>query len=117
VRPFLSFLLRTETPYRWDDDGRMDKETYPFPLRNEQLDFRHHEVNITYTTFCRLIRNDPTLELETIDGSSFDKNSWVNLEKNGEDKVKCSEGVTLAGHSFGGCTVVSISGVPFNVHY
>lgn len=79
---------------------------HTLPLRGQQLIFRHHEVYIAYSTFCRLIRNDPNLELETIDGLSYDKQSWTSLEEPTGERVKYNESVVLTGHSFGGCTVV-----------
>ena len=39
--------------------------------------------------------------LRTMDGSPFDWASWTG------DWVRCDEGVSLVGHSFGGATVVS----------
>ena len=77
---------------------------HPLSLRAQQLLFRHYEVYIAYSTFCRFIRNDPNLELETIDGLSFDRQSWIALD---EPPVKFNESVVLTGHSFGGCTVVT----------
>lgn len=44
------------------------------------------------------------LEMEAIDGAEIDKQSWSPML--GEDRVCCTDNVTLAGHSFGGCTVV-----------
>jgi pimeloyl-ACP methyl ester carboxylesterase len=75
------------------------------PLRTQQLEFRRHEVYTTYSTFCRFLRDDPTLKLDTIGGSGFDKKSWV---VSGDDvlKIRIDEKVTLVGHSFGGATLV-----------
>jgi len=54
-----------------------------------------------------MIENDRTLELETIDEYEIDKQSWSHLDTNsGKAPVCCTEDLTLAGHSFGGCTVV-----------
>ena len=75
------------------------------PLRSQQLEFRRREVYTAYSTFCRFLRDDSILKFDTIDGSEFDKQSWVALN---DDvlKVRVNEEVTLAGHSFGGATVV-----------
>lgn len=77
-----------------------------FPLRAEQLAFRHHEVYTAYATFHRFIHSDPQVLLETIDGGQFDRESW---HPGGEPVVECDKDIVLAGHSFGGCTVVSVS--------
>lgn len=79
---------------------------HPLPLRGEQLNFRHHEVHIAYSTFCRFICNDPDLELETIDGLLYDKQSWTTLDEPVGERVKYSESIVFTGHSFGGCTMV-----------
>ena len=75
------------------------------PLRTQQLEFRRREVYTTYSTFCRFLRDDPTLKLDTIDGSGFDKKSWL-VSKDDVLKVRIDEKVTLVGHSFGGATLV-----------
>ncbi|CAA7260046.1 unnamed protein product [Cyclocybe aegerita] len=100
------FYLR-ETDIHWDDSDKID--THPIPLRGQQLVFRHHEVHIAYSTFCRFLRNDPTLDLETIDGSPFDKSSWLSSDQSSDAaKVRYQDGIVFTGHSFGGCTVLSL---------
>ena len=90
------------------EDGKDLRDIYPLPLRAQQLEFRHHEVHSAYSTFRRLLRDDPTLEIDTIDGSVYNKQSWTTLGENGETKVRTDEDVALTGHSFGGCTTASI---------
>lgn len=77
----------------------------PMPWRAQQLKFRQHEVYTTFSTFSRFLRNEPTLELETIDDAPYHKESWMPSQ--GLSKVRCDDDVILAGHSFGGCTIVS----------
>lgn len=91
--------------FSWDDTDEVD--IHPLPLRGQQLAFRHHEVYITYSIFRRFINADAAVHLETIDGISYNLESWITLDVTGGIRVSCDEGVTLAGHSFGGCTVVS----------
>ncbi|KAF8812247.1 hypothetical protein BYT27DRAFT_7132610 [Phlegmacium glaucopus] len=99
------FYLK-ENDIHWGEDDSM--RGHPLPLRSEQLVFRHHEVHIAYSTFCRFIRNDPNLELETIDGLTYDKQSWTTPDESVGERVKYNEDVVLTGHSFGGCTVLSL---------
>lgn len=87
-----------------DDSSSIDK--HPMPLRGQQLAFRHEEVYITYSTFIRFIQGDPTLQFDTIDSSSYDRQSWT-ASNEGLPLVKYDSDVSLTGHSFGGCTVVS----------
>lgn len=92
--------------YSWDDSDSMN--IHPIPLRGQQLAFRHHEVYIAYATFCRFMQSDPTLEFETIDSTSFDKGSWTKMNESGKPIIKYDDKITLAGHSFGGCTLVHL---------
>ncbi|KAF8969447.1 platelet-activating factor acetylhydrolase, isoform II-domain-containing protein [Flammula alnicola] len=92
--------------FSWDDNDTMN--THPLPLRAQQLAFRHHEVYIAYSAFCRFVRGDSTLQFDTIDGTAYDKASWTTLNESGQGKVKFNDRVILAGHSFGGCTVLSL---------
>ncbi|TFK22339.1 hypothetical protein FA15DRAFT_622679 [Coprinopsis marcescibilis] len=102
-----TLLYLRESDIHWDDDSDSIK-TAPFPLRVEQLAFRHHEVYITYNTFHKFIHNTPGTHLETIDGTHFDRKSWGLDEATEKPFVNCDENIVLAGHSFGGCTVLSI---------
>lgn len=109
-------------PRSWNREGKSEPRTLFYlkendidwgqndglSLRGQQLIFRHHEVHIAYSTFCRFIRNDPNLELETIDGVSYDKQSWTALDEPAGERVKYNESVVLTGHSFGGCTILSL---------
>lgn len=101
---FLYHVL-TDTLFRWEN--KIADQSLPFPLRAEQLVFRHHEVHLTYSAFCRLVRNDPELELELIDGTPIDREGWAICDQvSGNPPVRWDRDVFLAGHSFGGCTVV-----------
>ncbi|RXW25242.1 hypothetical protein EST38_g592 [Candolleomyces aberdarensis] len=95
-----------ESDIHWDDSDSIQSQ--PFPLRAEQLAFRHHEVYITYNSFHKLLHKDPEVKIETIDGKPFDKQSWGLDGSTGEPLVNCDTNVVLGGHSFGGCTVLSI---------
>jgi platelet-activating factor acetylhydrolase len=90
--------------YSWEDNKLHDSLERPLPLRADQLAFRHQEIHIAYQAFCRFIQNDCTLELEGIDEVELNKQSWSR--HSGKGPVCCTENVTLAGHSFGGCTMV-----------
>ncbi|KAF8897699.1 platelet-activating factor acetylhydrolase [Infundibulicybe gibba] len=81
---------------------------YPLLLRTDQLTFRRHEIYIAFDSFSRLVRGDPTLELDTIDDSPFDRARWFPLDHHSRvPPVKLTD-VSLTGHSFGGCTVLSM---------
>ncbi|KAF8914180.1 platelet-activating factor acetylhydrolase, isoform II-domain-containing protein [Gymnopilus junonius] len=104
-----------ETDILWDDNEA--PESHPIPLRGEQLAFRHHEIHIAYSTICRLLQNDSTLELDVIDQASFDKKSWIAKDESGQAIIRYDDRVILTGHSFGGCTVLSLlSTAPLNGH-
>lgn len=95
--------------YSWDDSDSI--QTTPYPLRVEQLVFRHHEVYITYNTFRKLTQRDPDVQIHTITDEPFDRESWGLDPATGESLVNCDSNVVLGGHSFGGCTVVGLSTV------
>ncbi|KAF9464383.1 platelet-activating factor acetylhydrolase [Collybia nuda] len=79
-----------------------------FPLRTEQLEYRRQEIHVAYQIFSRFIDGDLSVELETIEDSNIGRGSWSTLGPSGKRTVRHDENVTLAGHSFGGCTVLSI---------
>jgi platelet-activating factor acetylhydrolase len=62
-----------------------------------------------YETFQKFLRGDTSVEMETIDGAPFDKESWTSLTPEGESIIKHHEDVAFTGHSFGGATGVSLS--------
>ncbi|KAG7449029.1 uncharacterized protein BT62DRAFT_887202 [Guyanagaster necrorhizus] len=96
--------------YMQENDVKWEREppsNLLYPLRTDQLAFRQHEVYLTHSIFSSLVRNDENLLLETIDGSAIDWDSWSARDDEAET-VQCSENVTLAGHSFGGCTMFYI---------
>lgn len=101
TRPILYY---SEDDIKWNNKSD-DSLPTPFPLRADQLALRHQEIYLAYQAFCRFMQNDPTLELETIDEVDLDKKGW--LQNSGKGSV-CTENVVLVGHSFGGCTVLSI---------
>lgn len=92
---------------RLDGNDPEDATVYPIPLRGQQLGFRRQEVHTAYSAFCRFLHDDPALEIDTLDGSAYPKDSWTTAGDS-KTKVRVDEKVTLAGHSFGGCTVVCI---------
>ncbi|KAF9481807.1 hypothetical protein BDN70DRAFT_875743 [Pholiota conissans] len=101
-----TLLYLRESDIHWDDNDAID--IHPLPLRGQQLAFRHHEVYITYSAFRRFVHADPAAHLETIDGTSYNVESWITPDASGTTRVRCDDRVTLAGHSFGGCTVLSL---------
>ncbi|KAG5221574.1 platelet-activating factor acetylhydrolase, II-domain-containing [Salix suchowensis] len=63
----------------------------------------HTEMYIAYKAFAELANSgNDGHSLENVDGSAVKWESWC------PGYVNCSSDVTLAGHSFGGCTVLSI---------
>jgi len=105
INQYLSFSL--------DGNDPEDAIIYPIPLRGQQLGFRCQEVYTAYSTFCRFLRDDPTLEIDTLDSSPYAVHSWTT-SGDSKTKVRVDEKITLAGHSFGGCTVVCIFLVLWN---
>jgi len=90
-------------------EGNAKPSDYPMPLRGEQLLFRRHEIYLTYSAISRLLGNDTTLELETLDGTVVNRSLWTEVDKStGRGPVKFDKDVILTGHSFGGCTVLSM---------
>ncbi|KAJ6490411.1 platelet-activating factor acetylhydrolase, isoform II-domain-containing protein [Mycena vitilis] len=83
------------------------------PLRADQLVFRQHEVYRTYAAFCALVRDG--VALDTVGGERVDLKSWS--PEAGLALVKCDD-VSLVGHSFGGCTMLSMlsSAPPSNAY-
>ncbi|KAJ7044522.1 platelet-activating factor acetylhydrolase, isoform II-domain-containing protein [Mycena alexandri] len=75
------------------------------PLRADQLVFRQHEVYRTYAAFCALVRE--SVLLEALDGAEEGLRSWLPAATDGRALVNCDD-VALVGHSFGGCTVLSV---------
>ncbi|RDB22670.1 Platelet-activating factor acetylhydrolase 2 [Hypsizygus marmoreus] len=91
-----------------DTDHHLTNPT-PLPLRTDQLAFRRQEIHIAYQTFCRFLQHDPSLEFEAVDECEIDKKTWTEIDSvSGQGPVCYDENVSLAGHSFGGCTVLSV---------
>ncbi|KAF9006574.1 platelet-activating factor acetylhydrolase, isoform II-domain-containing protein [Cyathus striatus] len=90
----------------WDDSG-MQQDHKPLPLRAEQIIFRHHEVYLIYAAFSRFLRKESLVGLTRSDGSPVDR-SWLDVMNTGESIVRFQSNVTFAGHSFGGCTILSM---------
>ncbi|KAK0191153.1 platelet-activating factor acetylhydrolase, isoform II-domain-containing protein [Armillaria mellea] len=112
----------TRTPrvirYMQEKDVRWEQKppsNFLYPLRTEQLTFRKHEVYLAYSAFSSLVRKDENLLLETIDGSTINWDSWSTNDDE-VDTVQCIENITLAGHSFGGGTMVGGFQVFFRVY-
>ncbi|KAJ7904684.1 platelet-activating factor acetylhydrolase, isoform II-domain-containing protein [Mycena olivaceomarginata] len=103
--------LRTVLYFREDDvvfppeaEGRAPRV---LPLRVDQLVFRQHEVYRIYAAFCALVRD--AVALEAIDDAHVDLKSWA--PGSGSALVNC-DNVAIVGHSFGGCTALSLLSSP-----
>ncbi|KAG5648914.1 hypothetical protein DXG03_000263 [Asterophora parasitica] len=91
------------------DNTKDQDNATPLPLRTDQLEFRREEIYTAYQTFSQFLQNDPSSELGTIDNSQIDSTSWSYVDPtSGKGPVCFEANVSLAGHSFGGCTVLSI---------
>jgi hypothetical protein len=97
------------TKLSWEDDGQRERASSPYPLRVEQLAFRQHEVYIAFHAFRDFIHNETGSQLKPIDGSKLDRESWGLDDPSTEPLVGLDQDVALTGHSFGGCTVVSLA--------
>ncbi|KAJ6628803.1 platelet-activating factor acetylhydrolase, isoform II-domain-containing protein [Mycena sp. CBHHK59/15] len=82
----------------WAENNSSDPSA--FPIRVDQLVFRQHELYLIYSAFCQLVQNGT--KLAGINGEDIDLTSWSS------NSPVCCEDVTLAGHSFGGCTMLSV---------
>ncbi|KAH6915134.1 platelet-activating factor acetylhydrolase, isoform II-domain-containing protein [Coprinopsis sp. MPI-PUGE-AT-0042] len=100
------YYLREEDIY-WEDEHHKDASS-PYPLRVEQLAFRQHEVYTAFNAFRDFIRNEPDSQLRVVDSSNLDRESWGLDAQYTQPLVGFDQDVVLAGHSFGGCTVLSI---------
>ena len=88
--------------HSWDNSGGVNGSSDPaFAFRGEQLEFRQHEICLAYSAFRRLVLTGERGDLRSVDESPLDWESWTG------DWVRCDEGVSLVGHSFGGATLVS----------
>ncbi|KNZ74816.1 Platelet-activating factor acetylhydrolase [Termitomyces sp. J132] len=91
------------------DDTRKSEESVAFPLRADQLEFRREEIYAAYRSFCNFLNKDSASELDTIDNQPIDRTSWTYVNPASNKGPICfDKNVTLAGHSFGGCTVLTI---------
>ena len=78
-------------------------------LRTEQLEFRRQEVYSAFSAFLSILRHTDQQppQVELVDGAPIDLSSW---RSDGDHTlVECAKDVTLSGHSFGGCTAVSMA--------
>ena len=78
-------------------------------FRGEQLDFRRKEIYHTFRAIRNLVRDrreDSRYSLETTGDTSIDWSRWSRVGS--EKPIECEANVVLAGHSFGGATVVRI---------
>ncbi|KAK2466113.1 hypothetical protein APHAL10511_001755 [Amanita phalloides] len=103
-----------EDQVMWEDQPA-DGAPMPFALRAKQLEFRRKEIYTAYNTFHKFLRGEKT-ELETIDGRII-HNSWRIIDNDAQTSPVRCEDVTLMGHSFGGCTVLSILSTPSSSEY
>ena len=77
-------------------------------MRADQLSFRRHEIYLAFDAFKRLVLEEE--HLCVIDGNDLDIDwgSWFRIrQSSGKRPVNCDD-LTLAGHSFGGATIVRI---------
>ncbi|KAJ7638931.1 platelet-activating factor acetylhydrolase, isoform II-domain-containing protein [Roridomyces roridus] len=100
---------RTIFYYRTADVVFPQEEPSPhtLPIRADQLVFRRNEVYRIYHAFCAFVRGNAVLD--TIDGASPDIASWAPPSS---PPLVNTDNITLMGHSFGGCTVLSILSNP-----
>jgi len=77
-----------------------------FAFRAEQLEFRKHEIYLAYSAFRKLVMTGERGDLRSMDELPLDWESWTG------DWVRCDEGVSLVGHSFGGATVFTVLSEP-----
>lgn len=78
-------------------------------FRGEQLEFRRMEIFHVFRAIQSLVRdgrNDTRYPLETIGDTRIDWSRWSTVDS--RKPIECEENVVLAGHSFGGATVVSV---------
>lgn len=83
-------------------------------FRGEQLKLRRSEIYHALRAIRNLVRDgreDARYSLETTGGTSIDWSKWSGVGS--EKPVECEENVILAGHSFGGATVVCITVIRF----
>ncbi|KAI9507512.1 platelet-activating factor acetylhydrolase, isoform II-domain-containing protein [Russula earlei] len=71
-------------------------------FRAEQIEFRKREIYLAYSAFRKLVMTGERGDLQTMDELSLDWEPWTG------GWVRCHEGVTLMGHSFGGATVFAL---------
>ena len=78
-------------------------------FRGEQLHFRRKEIYHALRAIRDLVRDgreDIQHSLETTGETSIDWSKWSRIGS--EKPIECEVNVILAGHSFGGATVVSV---------
>ncbi|KAF9268144.1 hypothetical protein L218DRAFT_892916 [Marasmius fiardii PR-910] len=85
------------------DEGKEE----PLPLRADQLLVRRHEIYYIFHTFSRFLSGDTNARLEVAaDCGNFRPEDWTG--RNGGEVPVSLKDICLAGHSFGGCTMLSI---------
>ena len=72
-------------------------------FRQQQLAFRRHEIYLAFNSFKQLTQGLGH-GLESIDEKAIDWSSWQADDDS--EAVECDKDVLLAGHSFGGATIV-----------
>lgn len=100
-------LYTREIDLVWPMDAQPQARSM-LSFRRDQLAFRRAEVYHAVNAMTSLIRNgyNESTGLKTIDDCSIEWSSWSDGSKT--KFVECDENVVLAGHSFGGATVLSI---------
>lgn len=87
----------------WDDIEETSGFRDPrLAFRADQLELRKREIYLSYSAFRSLVQTGERGNLQTMDELPFDWASWAG------DWVRCDEGVSLVGHSFGGATVFAM---------
>lgn len=90
------WVVETESIPSWDD--KVKNPTTPMPLRTQQLEIRYFEVLESLKAFKSLIQGNKEALSNPKEYSQWD--DW-------KDQVDTST-VIFVGHSFGGCTGVSV---------
>ncbi|KIK67971.1 hypothetical protein GYMLUDRAFT_154871 [Collybiopsis luxurians FD-317 M1] len=95
-----TMLYVRENEVRW-----VEKPSDVLPLRVDQLAFRQHEIYTAYAAFAKLVSGSNQYDnfgsIHFVhDGNTFNE-TWSNAPINVEN-------ICLAGHSFGGCTMLLI---------
>ncbi|KAF7301825.1 N-acetyltransferase domain-containing protein [Mycena indigotica] len=101
---------RTVLYYREQDVAfPEDMKLGVLPLRTDQLAFRRQEIYRIFEAFSALVNTKDAASFAGLEGEQVDLGGWQS--STGVPLVKC-DNLTLAGHSFGGCTVLDVLSSP-----